>query len=1104
MNNFYKVIVSCLLLGSAQITIAQTPKQRADIKSKSNTQVLQDYAQQQGRISSLEQIKALELAKKNNWPTVVRGKNGSKMELMRVTADGTPIYYTTFNTDAAISTRANYLKTGGGLNLNYEGDGLVVGVWDGDAVRTTHTEFLDPDNLNNTRAFVSDGTTTSGDHATHVAGTIAARGAAANAEGMANRVGIDSNEWTNDLAECSNFAANGGLISNHSYGIPSYSQQGGNLPGYYIGAYLTGSQEWDQLTYNAPFYLPVMAAGNNGYNNNPNAIVNQTDKLVSDKVAKNVLVVANAEDAQIDANGNLVSVSINGSSSQGPADDLRIKPDIAGNGTLLYSPVNGSNTAYDSYTGTSMAAPNVSGSLLLLQEHYAALNNTFMRAATLKGLAIHTADDAGAVGPDPYFGWGLMNTKAAAEAITNDGVTSSIEELVLNNGATYTKTVMSDGINPLNVSVTWTDAPGTQVNDNAQQNNPTWAALTNDLDVRITRGNNTYYPWKLNRDGTNGYFASNVSDNNRDNVEVLGVNNPVAGAYTITITHKGNLANGNQAFSLITTGIASNIAIAPQVATIDQCSDQGDAVFTFDFTQQNNTQATFTTSSIPGATINVTPSTRNTDGTFDVIVSNLTNVAAGSYLLDVTATGGGETTTKTVTLNVFHPQLNSVFPQYPGDGATGIGLEPILSWSVDDNVTSYDVQVATTVDFQANTIVVDANTPNSEGQVTGLNQAQVYYWRIRPNNGCATGDFGTTFSFQTGQEDCSISLTNNTSVPINNTQDNSGVGQGIGWSLSTVTLPTDETITNVTLDVDVSHTYLGDITLYLVGPNGFNTLAEKQCTSFNDLDATFSDDGVALACGNTAPAIAGTISPLEAMTVHNGTTLAGDYGLYVNDDVGGDNGTINSFTLNLCTIQPIAQVPSFTSNMIATAPSMPYTLSSNDMNATTATRTAADHMYTLTEVPVNGSLKLNGTTLDIGATFTQADINSLNMTYENTLTQSGSDNFMVSVQNGVNGWLANQTMNINIDQTLSSQEVAQPFTVGIYPNPVASNGVVTIAALGMERVALHDMAGRRILSLPVSSDEVQLDLTAYDLSSGLYLIQADSASQRQTIRLVVN
>jgi len=322
------------------------------------------------------------------------------------------------------------------------------------------------------------------------------------------------------------------------------------VPDYYFGAYITDSRDWDNLLFNAPYYLMVVAAGNDGntnYNGAPLAGNSAYDKLTGHATSKNNLVVANANDANVDANGNLISVSINSSSSEGPTDDYRIKPDITGNGTSVYSTYETSNTAYGTITGTSMASPNVAGSLLLLQQHYNNLNSEFMRSATLKGLVLHTADDAGSAGPDAIFGWGLLNAKKAAETISANGNGSIIQELTLTSGQTYQFTVDSDGANELRASICWTDRPGTATT----QTNSNTPVLVNDLDLRITKGSTTYLPWKLTGITTNGKADNNVDPFER--VEVSGA----SGAYTVTVSHKGSLTGGSQNYSLIITGVSA-------------------------------------------------------------------------------------------------------------------------------------------------------------------------------------------------------------------------------------------------------------------------------------------------------------------------------------------------------------------------------------------------------------------------------------------------------------------------------------------------------------------------------------------------------------------
>ena len=367
---------------------------------------------------AIEKKAAYEAAERNGWPIIIKKEDGTLQELMKLTPDGFPLYYSTNNVAAARSTRTNFLNTGGGLGLSLDGQNMVARVWDGGTVRRSHSGF-------GVRVItVDDAGSTFEAHATHVTGTVIALpwgSTSANIKGMASQATARTFNWTDDETEALSEVSLGMLVSNHSYGVP-VTGSNGPLPAWYIGSYVEDSRAWDEIAYLAPFYLPVYSAGNDGLNNdNSQPIIFGFDKLVGNKVAKNVLTVANAQDAMIAADGSLVSVSISASSSQGPSDDRRIKPDIAGNGSGVTSLNSTSNTSTISMSGTSMASPNVTGTLLLLQQHYKNLTNSFMFASTLKGLVCHTSDDAGNVGPDPVFGWGLLNAKKAAETISNNG-----------------------------------------------------------------------------------------------------------------------------------------------------------------------------------------------------------------------------------------------------------------------------------------------------------------------------------------------------------------------------------------------------------------------------------------------------------------------------------------------------------------------------------------------------------------------------------------------------------------------------------------------------------------------------------------------------------
>ncbi|NEV94774.1 S8 family serine peptidase [Psychroflexus sp. YR1-1] len=456
--------------------------------------------------------------------------------------NGHPIYIENLNRNIETGIRTDFIKTNGALGLGLSGEGYTIGIWEvGGIPELLHEEFIDGNSIS--RIIQKDDSSIETFHATHVAGTLIAKGASLEAEGMANQAILHAYDAVDDNQEAIEaLRRNELIISNHSYGIPVRNLEGNE---WFMGAYSQEAKIWDDITNVFPYYAPVFAAGNDGNEIYEGGFLAGYDKLTGSINAKNTISVANASEISIGyRTGVFESALINGSSSQGPTDDGRIKPDITGLGTSIISTA--LENEYRTATGTSMASPGVAGSALLLQELHQNLYAEFMLSSTLKGLISVTADDAGTVGPDPLFGWGVMNSKRAAEAIIDKSNGDIIEERTLNENETYTLRVENNSGKVMKVGVAWNDPAGIAVSDTFNDLTP---VLVNDLDIRVTNlaTQEVYLPWKLNMESPSD--PAQTGDNLVDNIEVIEIEEQ--GVFDIQITHKNQLKDGSQVYSLI-------------------------------------------------------------------------------------------------------------------------------------------------------------------------------------------------------------------------------------------------------------------------------------------------------------------------------------------------------------------------------------------------------------------------------------------------------------------------------------------------------------------------------------------------------------------------
>jgi hypothetical protein len=503
-------------------------------------------------------------------------KDGTVIELQTIEA-GMPIYNTTYNEGGAITSSAFSLFPDQIDGLRLTGKNLRVGVWDAGKVFSDHIELKG-------RIIIMDESSIKENHSTHVAGTIGATGITKSARGMANNSTILSFDWNSDLSEMAAEAAEGLLISNHSYGNLTGWNYNSNEKVWYwygnpsvdpkqdykFGYYSNLSRNYDIIANNAPYYLIVKAAGNDRNENPPGGGTEghkvfsggnwinsqerrdpdgQYDCISGPGISKNTLTIGAVN--QVDNYTGATDVTMSNFSSWGPTDDGRIKPDLVTKGVGVFSTTATGVSNYTTLNGTSMAAPVATGSLLLLQEHYHSFKGEFMRAATLKGLAIHCADEAGDFdGPDYSFGWGLLNVSKAANLITKavtQNMNYRIIEGILKNEESLEYNIYSDGKNPLLATISWTDLPASPAPISL---NPKKLMLVNDLDIKVlSEKQEEFLPWILDPD--NPANPAQKGDNFRDNIEKIEIIIPEPGNYKIVVSHKGSLSNNLQNFSLI-------------------------------------------------------------------------------------------------------------------------------------------------------------------------------------------------------------------------------------------------------------------------------------------------------------------------------------------------------------------------------------------------------------------------------------------------------------------------------------------------------------------------------------------------------------------------
>jgi hypothetical protein len=177
-----------------------------------------------------------------------------------------------------------------------------------------------------------------------------------------------------------------------------------------------------------------------------------------------------------------------------------------------------------------------------------------------------------------------------------------------------------------------------------------------------------------------------------------------------------------------------------------------------------------------------------------------------------------------------------------------------------------------------------------------------------------------------------------------------------------------------------------------------------------------------------------------------------------------DDGTPNLFdeeTITI-TVNEVNENPILVTNTVITVIEGGTGIIDNTLlQVTDADNIPAELQFTLTAVPANGLLKLDGTTLSASDTFIQTDINSNLLTYDHDGSETASDSFQFTISDGSGGSIGNTTFNITITNINEPPTVELINTITALPENTDTTNRIKVADI----VITDDGLGTNILSL---------------------------------------
>jgi len=389
-------------------------------------------------------------------------------------------------------------------------------------------------------------------------------------------------------------------------------------------------------------------------------------------------------------------------------------------------------------------------------------------------------------------------------------------------------------------------------------------------------------------------IASNVPNDGSHDIVVPDIEVDITNTARIMIEANNNIfyAVNSADFTVQNT----EFAIFVSNPAIEVCLPTDEIVYNFTYNTffEFNDITNFSVTGEPAqASIVINPISTTTDGTTGTVtVSEITNLATGSYDFTIEATSGASTQSVDVTFVVYSETLNATNLSTPANNNVDISLNPDLTWIEDRDAEVYLVEVAADENFT--TIISSGSVQTASYSVENLNASTQYFWRVTASNPCVSAETSSVYNFTTVGCETYNSTENNITIPDE--------GTDVHRITSGFTISDAINIDDINVTVNIQHVYVEDVALRLTSPAGTQViLLNQSCGDGADIAVTFDDQGEELECNVVAPVITGVVQPVEALSAFKGENAEGEWVLEVFDIFPSvDGGEFLSFSIEAC------------------------------------------------------------------------------------------------------------------------------------------------------------------------------------------------------------